>query len=159
MQDSLPGNQFTEINPPKVEEVKVEIEPPKVPEVKVEVTPPTTVSPTEAPKEQWQQAVDKVMRFIDTPPDYITNFFNTYKRPLITVGLIVAIFVTIKVLLGLLDAINDLPLIAPTFELIGIGFTAWFIYRYLLAAENRKELVEEINTLKEYVLGKGDSTS
>ena len=156
MQDSLPGNKPPEINPPKVEQVKVEIEPPKAPEVKVEVTPPTTIPSTEAPKEQWQQAVDKVMKFIDTPPDYITDFFNTYKRPLITVGLILAILVTIKVLLGLLDAINDLPLIAPTLELIGIGFTAWFVYRYLLAAETRKELVEEINTLKEYVLGKGD---
>ncbi len=61
--------------------------------------------------------------------------------------------VGVKVLLAILDALNDIPLVAPTFELIGIGYSAWFVYRYLLKASTRKELTTEITTLKSQVVG------
>jgi len=50
--------------------------------------------------------------------------------------------------------LNDIPLVAPTFELIGIGYSAWFVYRYLLKASTRQELTNEIATLKSQVIGK-----
>jgi len=52
-----------------------------------------------------------------------------------------------------LDSINDIPLLAPVFELVGIGYTAWFVYRYLLKVETRKELAQEFNSLKGEVVG------
>lgn len=132
---------------------KAEPEMPTV-EVKVQVESTTpSVSSDERPKEQWQKAVDQVFKFVDKPPDYITNFFTTYKRPLTTVGLILAGFVSLKILFGLIDAINDIPLIAPTLELIGIAYSGWFVYRYLLAADNRKELMQQIEILKNYIVG------
>jgi hypothetical protein len=56
--------------------------------------------------------------------------------------------------LAVLDAINDIPLLSPVFELVGIGYTAWFVYRYLLKVETRKELGEEFKSLKGQVVGK-----
>lgn len=140
-------------NPPTAKD-KAETELPTV-EVKVQAADPATpsVSSEEPPKEQWRQAVDQVLKFVDTPPDYITNFFSTYKRPLTTVGLILAAFVSVRILFGLLDAINDIPLVAPTFELIGIAYSVWFVYRYLLGASNRKELLDQIQNLKNYIVG------
>jgi CAAD domains of cyanobacterial aminoacyl-tRNA synthetase len=137
---------------------KPESELPKV-EVKVEVQPPEAKTNFETtPNPEWKSVVDRVMNFIDTPPSYISNFFELYKRPLIVLGLILGAFVTLKVLFGLIDAVNDIPLIAPTLELIGVAYTLWFVYRYLLGADSRRELVEEIQTIKEYVLGKVDSS-
>lgn len=72
-------------------------------------------------------------------------------------GLIVAAIVAVKVLLAVLDSLNDIPLVAPTFELIGIGYSAWFVYRYLLKASTRQELTHEITTLKSQVVGQEDS--
>ena len=46
-----------------------------------------------------------------------------------------------------------IPLIAPTLELIGIAYSGWFVYRYLLAADNRKELMQQIEILKNYIVG------
>jgi threonine/homoserine/homoserine lactone efflux protein len=81
------------------------------------------------------------------------RFFEENKGPLGGIGLIVLALVTVKVILALVDAIDDIPLVAPTLELIGLGYGIWFVYRYLLQASSRQELSEEIKTLKERVLG------
>ncbi len=104
-------------------------------------------------QEQWLQYGEQVSSFLATLPDYLGSFFNRYKQPLISVGLIVAAIVTVKVVLAVLDALNDIPLVAPTFELIGIGYSIWFVYRYLLKASTRQELTGEIATLKTQVVG------
>lgn len=114
----------------------------------------TKIQPTTQSQEQWLKYGEQVSGFLATLPDYLGGFFNKYKQPLISVGLIVAAIVSVKVVLAVLDALNDIPLIAPTFELIGIGYSAWFVYRYLLKASTRQELTNEIATLKSQVVGK-----
>lgn len=102
---------------------------------------------------QWQEYWDQFVLYLSKLPDYLGDFFGEYQKPLITVGLIVAAFVTVKVTLAVLDALNDLPLLSPFFELVGIGYSAWFVWRYLLKASTRQELGQEVKTLKNQVLG------
>jgi CAAD domains of cyanobacterial aminoacyl-tRNA synthetase len=116
-----------------------------------------TITKLQAPvqsQEQWQKYGEQISGFLGTLPEYLGSFFNEYKQPLVSVGLIVGTIVAVKVLLAVLDALNDIPLVAPTFELIGIGYSAWFVYRYLLKASTRQELTHEITTLKSQVVGK-----
>jgi hypothetical protein len=105
---------------------------------------------------QWKEYGARVAEFIQALPGYVTRFFEENKGPLGTIGLIVLLLVTVRLTLALVDAIDDIPLVAPTLELIGLGYTGWFVYRYLLRAANRQELYKEIDTLKAQVLGKGD---
>jgi len=42
--------------------------------------------------------------------------------------------------LSLLSVINSIPLVAPIFKLIGIGYSTWFICHYLLFDSKRQEL-------------------
>lgn len=114
----------------------------------------TTVTTTETPTDQFQDIKDQVVTIMSELPTYVSNFFAEYQKPIVTVGLILAGGITIKVTLGVLDALNDVPLAAPIFELIGIGYTGWFVYRYMLKASNRQELLAEIESLKEQVVGK-----
>lgn len=102
---------------------------------------------------QVQEYWDIFVSYLAKLPDYLGDFFSTYQKPLITVGLIVGAFVTVKVTLAVLDALDDIPLLSPFFELVGIGYSGWFVYRYLLRASNRKELADEINGLKNQVVG------
>ncbi len=104
--------------------------------------------------QQLQQVWDRVSAVLANLPDYVTDFFKEYKRPLITVGLILTAFISVKLLLAMLNAINEVPLLSPTFELIGLGYTAWFVYRFLLKDANRQELAENFTALKDQVLGK-----
>ncbi|HEY9853230.1 MAG TPA: CAAD domain-containing protein [Leptolyngbyaceae cyanobacterium] len=134
---------------------------PKI-EVKVqekEPEPLVTEMSEESPKEQWQLILGRITNFFNDPPDYLSEFFDKYKQPLTSVGLILAVFLSIKLLSGLLDSINDIPFIGPTFELIGLGYSAWFVYRYLLGARNREELSQLVTNLKEYVFGKDNQKS
>ncbi|MBN3880528.1 MULTISPECIES: CAAD domain-containing protein [unclassified Nostoc] len=114
----------------------------------------TKLQPPAQPQDEWVKYGEQISTFLATLPEYLGSFFNQYKQPLVTVGLIVGSIVAVKVLLAILDALNDIPLVAPTFELIGIGYSAWFVYRYLLKASTRKELTSEITTLKSQVVGK-----
>jgi hypothetical protein len=119
----------------------------------------STVSPAPESQEQWQDIVDKISAFLADLPAYLSDFFGEYKRPIITIGIITGAIVSVRLLLAILGAINDIPLLSPLFELIGLGYSAWFIYRYLLQASTRQELSKDFNSLKEQVLGQVSSSS
>lgn len=118
------------------------------------VKPPAPSPSTEQP---WQEWVQIASEFLSKLPDYVGDFFSSYQKPLLTVGLIVTAGISVKVTLAVLDAINDIPLLAPVFELVGIGYTVWFVNRYLLKVETRKELGNEFNALKGQVVGKDEA--
>ncbi|MBD2528360.1 CAAD domain-containing protein [Nostoc flagelliforme FACHB-838] len=109
--------------------------------------------PASEPESQWQQISRQVSQFLEQLPRYLGSFFQDYKQPLITVALILTAIITAKVVLALLDAINDIPLLSPLFELVGISYASWFIFRYLLKASTRQELADEIEFLKNQFLG------
>ncbi|MBD2447047.1 CAAD domain-containing protein [Nostoc sp. FACHB-152] len=125
-----------------------------VPDINSQTGTITKLQPPAQPQEEWIKYGEQISGFLATLPEYLGSFFNKYKQPLVSVGLIVTAIVAVKVLLAILDSLNDIPLVAPTFELIGIGYSAWFVYRYLLKASTRKELTNEITTLKSQVVGR-----
>ncbi|KVI07114.1 protein CURVATURE THYLAKOID 1A, chloroplastic-like isoform X1 [Cynara cardunculus var. scolymus] len=51
------------------------------------------------------------------------------------------------------NAINSVPVVPKFMELIGLGYTGWFIYRYLLFKSGRKELADDIEVLKKKIIG------
>ncbi|KAK4263110.1 hypothetical protein QN277_028579 [Acacia crassicarpa] len=57
---------------------------------------------------------------------------------------------------ALVGAIDSIPLIPKLLEVVGLGYTLWFTYRYLLFKKNRDELATKIEDLKARVLGSGD---
>lgn len=125
-----------------------------IPDINTQAGSITKLQPPVQSQEQWLKYGQQISGFLGTLPDYLGSFFNQYKQPIVSVGLVVTAIVTVKVLLAVLDSLNDIPLVAPTFELIGIGYSAWFVYRYLLKASTRQELTSEITTLKSQVVGK-----
>jgi hypothetical protein len=86
-------------------------------------------------------------------PSYLGQIYQSNKSAVITLGLFFGVIVAVKLTLAILSAINEIPLLAPTFEIVGIGYTSWFVYRYLLQASTRKELTDEIDSFKSEILG------
>lgn len=116
----------------------------------VEVTDASTSETVEQIKKVTAQFVDSLGEL----PKYFGEFFSEYRRPLLALGLIFGAFIAVKLTLAILDAINDVPVLAPLFELIGLLYSGWFIYRYLLKASNRSELASEMSALKDQILGR-----
>ncbi|MBD2317898.1 CAAD domain-containing protein [Phormidium tenue] len=70
--------------------------------------------------------------------------------------LAIAIIATIPVFIvtsEILGFLNKLPVLPSFFELVGFVYSVWFIYRYLLLANTRKELIDGITAWKSKVFG------
>lgn len=106
---------------------------------------------------QWQRIGRQVSDFLAQFPEYLGSLFNKYKQALLSLVIILSAVVTVKVVLALLDAINDIPLLSPIFELIGIGYVTWIIFRYLIKAETRQELAEGLGFFKKEIVGRQGS--
>lgn len=153
------------MNPPEVKPEPKSTPMNNPPEVKPEppTTAPTVPVISEAPETvetsqlDVQAVKEKVLHFISDLPETFSNFFGEYQRPLWTVVGIVLILVTFKALVGVLDSINDVPLVESTLEIVGMGYSGWFIYRYLLRSESRQELLAKFQSWKAEFLGQEDS--
>jgi hypothetical protein len=146
-----PMQQSEEAVAAETQDLKVEVNVDKPGAI---VKPPASSPSTDQP---WQEWVQVASEFLSKLPDYVGDFFSSYQKPLLTVGLILTAGISVKVTLAVLDALNDIPLLAPVFELVGIGYTVWFVNRYLLKVETRKELGNEFNALKGQVVGKDEA--
>ncbi|MEM9276051.1 MAG: CAAD domain-containing protein [Cyanobacteria bacterium P01_F01_bin.143] len=111
----------------------------------------TNPSPADQPV---GQLVDMGKDFLSKLFDYISEFVSDNEKLLLNLLLFFLAIVAVRVILAVLAAINDFPLLAPLFELIGLGYTSWFVYRYLWKESSRKELKDEIEVLKSQVMGR-----
>ena len=103
--------------------------------------------------QQWQDAREKLYWLLTILPERLGETFGEYKKPITTIGIILTVIPFVALAVAILDVINAIPLFAPTFELVGFGFSTWFIYRYLLFADKRQEFSQELQELKGRVLG------
>ena len=113
--------------------------------------------PAEVPAQPWEGPAEKVVDVLSNFPEYVIYFFGKYKKPIVSVGLIVGAAVTVRVMLAVLDVLNDIPLVKPTFELIGVVYAGWFIYRYLLSGPSRQELGQKVKEFRDYIAGETTS--
>lgn len=107
-----------------------------------------------------QSYLDKSLAFgkqmteaIDESQKYWTNLWQAYQRPVAVLAWIVGGAIAIKVVIALVDAINDVPLLEPILALVGLGYTGWFAYRYLIAFVSRQQLAAKIQELRDYIFG------
>ncbi len=126
-----------------------EISEPEVSEPEVSsITTPAEINPTEIASspmsnELWQQ----VMQTWE-------EYFGEGKKSNLTIAIIVVATIPLLILVsGLLDLLNKLPLLPSVFELVGFGYSVWFVYRYLLLATKRQELSDAIAAWKDQILG------
>lgn len=116
------------------------------PEVKVtiEPEPQTAFSPTNQSIQKGQWIVTQIVDFLSKLSENLGSFFGENQQLLINLGLIFGAIIAFRVSLAVIAAINEIPLVAPTFELVGIGYSIWFISRYLLNTSSRQELGQKI---------------
>ena len=115
----------------------------------------TTTSNVPTDEPAWREYLDVVTEFISESPEIIGDFFSTNQKFLVNLGVLVGAIITVYLTLYLLDGINHIPLLSPILELVGVGYSVWFVSRYLLKESTRDELVTEFKSLKDQLLGGG----
>ena len=108
---------------------------------------------------QAQRISKQVSDFFAELPDKISRFYQEYKLPVISFALLVAAIISLRIVLAIVGAVNGIPLVRPIFELIGMGYTFWFTYRYLLKDSTRKELAAGFGLTKKEIVGRTTSES
>jgi predicted RND superfamily exporter protein len=100
-------------------------------------------SPASQSVKKGEWIVSQVLAFLSNMFGILKNLFNSYRQAIISILIIVGAFVSLRVVLAVMDALNEVPLLKPTFQLIGIGYSTWFISRYLLKPSTRQELSQK----------------
>lgn len=101
----------------------------------------------------WERDQARIQDFFNHPGQYITEYWQQYKPIAVNLLIVALALFAVNFVLGLIHLITSLPLISPLLKLVGLGYTSWFVYRYLLKAETRQELVGKFNIIKQEVIG------
>ncbi|KAK9928551.1 hypothetical protein M0R45_025681 [Rubus argutus] len=83
----------------------------------------------------------------------VQNVLNDSEDRIALVGLGFAAVVALWATANLITAIDRLPLLPSVLEFVGILFSSWFIYRYLLFKPDREELFQTVNKSIADILG------
>ncbi|MCO5550349.1 hypothetical protein L7F22_003833 [Adiantum nelumboides] len=116
-----------------------------------EVTTTSTVSstptvPITPSTEETTLQTDELIADLKAKWDAIENKTNVF---IYGGGALVALWLSASIV----GAVNSVPLLPKILELVGLGYSGWFVYRYLLFKESRKELAADIEDLKAKVTG------
>lgn len=95
---------------------------------------------------ELQKAVDGTIKEIQAA-------WNKTDDKLAISALAVAAFTALWASIALVGAIDRLPLLPGLLELIGILWSGWFIYRYLLFKPDREELLKLVDEAKGRITG------
>ncbi|MHC5613631.1 MAG: CAAD domain-containing protein, partial [Nostoc sp.] len=113
--------------------------------------------PANQPLPQWQKIGGDFFVFFEQLPKYLGRFSTEYQLPILCFATIIAGTVAVKLVLAVLDVLNEIPQLNLVFELTGIGYMTWFFFRYLLKASTRQELAAQISFIQKEIVEGQDS--
>jgi valyl-tRNA synthetase len=76
-----------------------------------------------------------------------------FKKPALVFTFVVILLLILRILGALLGAVNGLPLVAPLFKLVGLGYSGWFLWTVLLSKERRRSFAAQLRQLRTQLNG------
>ena len=73
--------------------------------------------------------------------------WQSLRQPLLLLGGLIVVILTMRIYGGILDAIATVPLAPRLFQLVGTFYAAWFAATRLIRAEERKKISANLNDL------------
>jgi hypothetical protein len=111
------------------------------------------VKATREPETTAKETVDDSQAALEDVLKNVQEAWEKTDDKVAIAGLGVAGLVALWAASGLVNAVDKLPLIPDFFEIVGILFSGWFVYRYLLFKPDREELFKKIDDIKSKITG------
>ena len=105
------------------------------------------ILPQKATTQENESLWKQLQKQIDTFPQQVNLSAVTW------LGVAVFGFFIVNILLAFVLTLEQFPLLPSFLKLIGVSYTGWFIYRYLLTQEKRQDLRYIINNTKTELVG------
>jgi predicted component of type VI protein secretion system len=109
-------------------------------------------------EDKWQKINQSISRILTDFPYYLSRLFSQYQQAITNIVLLLAILIAAKVALAVLGSLNEIPLVSTFLELVGLGYLVWFTNRYLLKAQNRQELLSQVQRAKRDILSSSNNS-
>ena len=94
----------------------------------------------ELPEIDWGDGIDAIQTLLKHPLGYTGQAYSAAKKPASVVLLVLLTALGLRLAAAVVAGVNTVPLVGRFFQMIGTGYVAWFGGRYLLKAENRRQL-------------------
>lgn len=116
-------------------------------------------TPTEPATPASEQIAKQVKDFAAKLIQQMQSSFSVEQKSAVIVAALVIVAIPVIILSNkVLNVIDGIPLLEPILELVGLVYTFWFVYRYLIFAQSRKELIDGITGIKSKIMGDEKST-
>ncbi|MBE9009153.1 CAAD domain-containing protein [Pseudanabaenaceae cyanobacterium LEGE 13415] len=101
----------------------------------------------------WERDHAQIQDFFNDPMKYVSTFWQEYKPIVYVLGAILATVFAFNIIFGIINFVTHLPVISGLLELVGLGYSVWFVNRYLMKAETRQELSRKLESMKQDMIG------
>ena len=94
---------------------------------------------------EWEMLSDRIGQFFKA--NNLQEQWQSLRQPLLLLGGLIVVILTMRIYGGILDAIATVPLAPRLFQLVGTFYAAWFAATRLIRAEERKKISANVNDL------------
>jgi hypothetical protein len=102
---------------------------------------------------QIGELFDRVVEFLTNAPSILVYAWNSYRRPVVNLAIVLASLSAILVIFDVIGSVNHLILIPTLFTVLGIIQAARFSYRNVLFAKDRQRLLQQVRSVKQEFFG------
>ena len=94
---------------------------------------------------EWEMLSDRIGQFFKA--NNLQEQWQSLRQPLLLLGGLIVVILTMRIYGGILDAIATVPLAPRLFQLVGTFYAVWFAATRLIRAEERKKISANVNDL------------
>jgi len=95
----------------------------------------------------------KLQEALGNTTNFLQNKWEETEDKPAAIAVTAGAFLVLIAASSVVDAIDKIPIVSDLIELVGIGVTGWFIWRFLLFGPDREELISNIKTFVKKVYG------
>ena len=115
--------------------------------------------PAQAPSDgddeggEWDMLSSRIKAFFEA--NNLLEHWQSLRQPLLLIGALIALILTVRIYGGILDAIATVPLAPRLFQLVGTIYAAWFAATRLVLSAERKKISGNLKDVWSSIRGGG----
>ena len=100
---------------------------------------------------EWEMLSGRIKDFWEA--NNLVEWWQSLRQPLVLIGVLIGLILTLRIYGGILDAIATVPLAPRVFQLVGTIYAAWYAATRLVKSDERKKVSSKLQDLWDSIRG------
>ena len=100
---------------------------------------------------EWEMLSGRIKDFWEA--NNLVEWWQSLRQPLVVIGVLIGLILTLRIYGGILDAIATVPLAPRVFQLVGTIYAAWYAATRLVKSDERKKVSSNLQDLWNSIRG------